>query len=308
MLPIFPQFKLLELSDRESIQKITNLYPPYSDFNFTSLWSWDVQNAIKVSILNDNLVIRMTDYLNGEPFFSYLGTKKVNSTVKQLLNFAISQGVEPCLKLVPEVSVKGLNPKVFIISEERDHFDYIYEIKKVSGFIGSEYSKHRRLSRHFEKNNTSVRILDLTNPDERKLIYQIIEAWADDPKVSSNNDESLEEDFKNEFMAIDRLFASPPEFLTSLTCLCLFLNEEPVGFIINEKVGNRYGIAHFGKARNTHKGINPHLFQQNALTFLDIGLHYWNDQQDLGLPGLRYSKTSYRPKHFLKKYSLRYQE
>ena len=38
MIPEFPEFKKLELSNKEEIEKITQKFPPYSDFNFVSMW------------------------------------------------------------------------------------------------------------------------------------------------------------------------------------------------------------------------------------------------------------------------------
>lgn len=73
MIPEFPKFKHIELIDKEEIEQITHKYPPYSDFNFVSMWSWDIKGEIRISKLNNNLVVRFTDYLSGNPFFSFLG-------------------------------------------------------------------------------------------------------------------------------------------------------------------------------------------------------------------------------------------
>ncbi len=35
MLPQFPQFKPLELTDKEDIENFTKNFPPYSDFSFS---------------------------------------------------------------------------------------------------------------------------------------------------------------------------------------------------------------------------------------------------------------------------------
>lgn len=41
MIPKFPEFKKLELSNKEEIENFTSKFPPYSDFNFVSMWCWD---------------------------------------------------------------------------------------------------------------------------------------------------------------------------------------------------------------------------------------------------------------------------
>lgn len=305
MLPQFPKFKKLEITDRKDIEKITSQYPPYSDFNFLSLWAWDIKGVMRVSQLHGNFVVKFTDYLTSEPFFSFLGNNKVNETADALLTLSYAIGIQERLKYVPEIAVRELSKDLFHIEEERDHFDYIYDIKKVSEYLGSEYKKHRSLVKHFEGNDYEVKILNLMSSDNRKDISNLVKVWSKDKQQGSKEDT---EDFENELLAFARLFKSPAEILSNLVCLGVFVDGKMSGFIINEKIDSNYFVAHFGKAKNEYKGINHHIVQRNAKVFLDLGANYWNDQQDLGLPGLRSSKSSYRPAHFLKKYSLSFKK
>ena len=88
MIPKFPNFKKLELTDKKEVEKITFKFPPYSDFNFTNMWSWNLKNEMGLSILNDNLVVKFIDYVNGQPFLSFLGDNLVNETVRELIIFS----------------------------------------------------------------------------------------------------------------------------------------------------------------------------------------------------------------------------
>ncbi len=106
MLPEFPNFKKLELTDKEDVEKITSKFPPYSDFNFISMWSWDTKGEMRISQLNNNFVVRFTDYLTGEPFYSFLGDNKVNETAEALLELSKKEKVMPKLQLLPEESIK----------------------------------------------------------------------------------------------------------------------------------------------------------------------------------------------------------
>ena len=73
MIPKFPQFKKIELSDRVDVEAHTSLFEPYSDFEFTCLWTWDMKGERMISELNNNLVVRFTDYNTHNPFLSFLG-------------------------------------------------------------------------------------------------------------------------------------------------------------------------------------------------------------------------------------------
>src|SRR3989344_6982684 len=135
-LPEFPKFKPLELSDKQDIEKITNKFPPYSDFNFVSMWSWDIKDEMRVSQFYGNLVVRFTDYLTGVPFYSFLGDNKVNETAEALLKLSKNEGLKPELRLVPESSINRLHNQQFNILEDRDHFDYILDNDKIQRHQG----------------------------------------------------------------------------------------------------------------------------------------------------------------------------
>src|SRR5438045_3776660 len=125
MIPEFPQFKKLELSDKKNVEKFTSKFPPYSDFNFVSMWSWDIKEEMRISQMHGNLIVRFTDYTTGEPFYSFLGNTKVNETAEALLELSKKEGLPIQLKLIPEDSIKDLDLKKFKIAEDRDNFDYI---------------------------------------------------------------------------------------------------------------------------------------------------------------------------------------
>ena len=69
---------------QEEIEKITSDFPPYSDFNFVSLWCWNLTNKTQLSLLNDNLVIRMEDYTTADIFYMFIGQSKIKNTIEIL--------------------------------------------------------------------------------------------------------------------------------------------------------------------------------------------------------------------------------
>src|SRR6185369_3066931 len=103
MIPQFPKFKPIELSDKEEVEGFNDKFPPYSDFNFISRWSWNLKGEMKLSILNENLVVHFTDYLSGDSFYSFLGDKKVDETASALLDFSVKKKFRSKLHLIPEV-------------------------------------------------------------------------------------------------------------------------------------------------------------------------------------------------------------
>ena len=135
MIPEFPQFKSLELSDKKDVEKFTVQFLPYSDFNFSNIWIWDLKKEMKLSILNNNLVVRFTDYLSGKPFLSFLGKNMVNETAKDLIIFSENKYKTDTLKFIPETVIKFLDKTKFEIIPDVDSHDYIYNLSKVSFII-----------------------------------------------------------------------------------------------------------------------------------------------------------------------------
>ncbi len=309
MLPEFPKFKGIELTDKEDVEKITRQYPPYSDFNFVSMWSWDIKGEMLISQLYGNLVVRFTDYLTGEPFYSFLGNNKASETTKALLELSKDEGLKPLLRFVPEDSIKNIDNKRFKIEEDRDHFDYVFSHKNIALYEGSEYKRQRNKVRRFENNHKhEILTLNLTDKNNQKLILDLVESWVNSKNGGDDSDEDYlaAEDLENELIAFKKVMAAPTEFLSSLICFSLFIDGVLTGFMINEKISKDYSLAHFGKADVKYNGIYQFLMKQNSKVFLDLGINYMNHEQDLGVEKLRYAKMRFRPALFLKKYLVRY--
>ena len=151
MIPEFPQFKSLELSDRKDVEEITKKHPPYSAFNFTNFWAWDIRKDRKISKLNGNLVTLSTDYLTVEPFLSFLGTHKCEDTVLQLLHFAKKSKISPKLRFITEESVQHLNSNNIEIKEDRGSFDYLFSTFELSKLRGIKFKEERHLADRFSK-------------------------------------------------------------------------------------------------------------------------------------------------------------
>ena len=108
MIPSFPSFKRLELSDRPEVEALLQPHPPYSDFNFASLWCYDTRGLSRLSMLHGNLVVQISDYLTGEPALSFLGVQRVADTAGALLDHAAKHQLCPTLRLVPEMAAAPL--------------------------------------------------------------------------------------------------------------------------------------------------------------------------------------------------------
>ncbi len=297
MLPKFPQFKKLELADRAEIERLTSDKPPYSDFNFTSLWSWNIKEEIMVSELNDDLLIRFTDYITGDPFYSFIGKSQVENLSETLINLAINEGINPMLKLIPEVVIGEIDRDKFDIVEDPDNFDYVLSVERILPHDGSErrLSTRRRLINEFrERKDFEVVDLDLNHHDVRESIMKVFEIWENELNIDKESISHLK-------LALERLFQL--EHLDKFIAFGLYLNKILVGYSINEPMTHGYMLGHFQQANiNVFGAIYALLMQEAAIRASHLGIKHINIEQDLGIEGLRSWKSSYSPEFFLKKY------
>jgi len=299
MLPSFPQFKSLEFSDKSDIENITSQHPPYSDFNFTSMLVWNVKGSMRVSEINRNLVVCFEDYMTGEPFYSFLGTNKIEDTADKLLALSKKEGLRPFLKLIPEEAAIELSKEKYLIVEDRDNFDYVYATQDLVEYPGPDYSMKRRMVRSFWKNypDAIVRTFGAEELLKEEKVLGLYERW-----VKNKTIEEKEVDAFNETAALKRFFSSGMPYEDFLE-IGIFHGEKLIGFSLVEFLHSDHIISHFLKADTDYVGVYPCLLQEGKkIAFLRKKKSFFNFEQDLGIPGLRKSKMLFRQKHFLKKF------
>lgn len=295
MISTYPQFSKLDLSQQEEVSRFTGKFEPYSDFNFTSLFSWDTDQSAEVALLHGNLVIRLPDYLDGHPVYSVLGDQQIDESVAVLLQATGK------LEMVPEVIIAALQDKAtYRITEDEDNFDYIYEVSHLSELAGSKFKKKRNKANVFVKAHEdyelAVRVVTEVDEQYAAKLKQVDRQWA---ALSSQ----AQGDILSERKALDRILDNAAAFNLMITEVAV--DGEIKAFSINERLDGQYAICHFEKALSTHhEHLNTFLTIEVARKLHAAGCTFMNWEQDLGLEGLRRSKRSYQPVKMLKKYTI----
>ncbi len=294
MIPTYPNFKKLELSDKKEIELHTEKFPPYSDFEFVSLWSWDVKEEVEVCWLNDNLVVKFTDYVMGSPFYSFLGTSRVNETCEQLLSLSSLRGYGSALGLVPHVSIEGLSGDVFAIYESREHFDYMYDIESHVTLAGGKLKARRNFLNGFLKLYPHYEAvhLDLSQAGDRAQVLDLCHRWEQHKGYS----------IPNENAAHHRFLSGASQF--KYTAVGIRLDDKLIAYCSTIMLPNGNANALFEKVDIDYHGVHALLRSEVAKDLNSRSHRYLNYEQDLGIESLRKSKMAYVPDHFLKKYSV----
>lgn len=296
MIPSFPKFKKLELADQAEIQKITDDFPPYSDFNFISMYSWDTEKTKLISVLNGNLVVVFNDYITNARFLSFIGKNKVDDTMQTLFDFSQRNYGKKLLQLIPEVTVDAAVLQEHKGVLDKDSADYIYSVSNLANMQQWESGNtHKKNINRFLVKYPNVQVEHATVASVKKEPYlAFFKKWSDNKSI-----EDLYE--LNEFKAFQRIFNFKDD---SLRIVSVFIDDVLVGFTMYEIMSELYATAHFSKTDTTHSYIIDFLIWQEAKELQKIGITYYNFEQDLGIAGLRRFKESFKPEFFLNKFTL----
>lgn len=296
----FPEFSKLDLSHKTVLRQIANNFPSYSDFNFVSLFTWDNDDAISLSDLRGNLVIKFSDYSSGEIFLSFLGDNDIERTIDDLLLYCAKNKIDQVLKLVGQSVIEAIPPHLrhkYTIHEDRDNHDYILS----SGLLADEANYHpkKRTKFHsFERNygdRALTTSLDLTDTNVCKQIEVLLSEWQ---RVRNREDADVE----REFSAIRRSLHHAQHL--DIEALGTYVEGRLIAFTIFEIVNGKTAMLHYGKSNTEFLGSNEIHQMRLAKHLHERGIETMNNEQDLGVPGLRDSKMNSKPIDFLRKYTI----
>jgi hypothetical protein len=297
-IPDFPSFKPLELGDQFEIEQWVKRFPPYSDFNFVSLWSWNTTAQFEIAWLNQNLVVLFNDYTTGERFLSFIGTNEVDRTADALLDFAVAHDIAPELRLLPEATARAMTPRPgIVLAPAPEHDDYVLSTASWSALDGKAFrNKRNEISRLIREHAPVCRQIDLSDPEIRRGVMDVFGRWVVHKKLAGRSDTTIES------VAVRRVFSlhRPGDLLA----FGVFVDGRLVAYSINERLGDGYAMGHHWKADPAYCSAYPYMLRETCRTLACEGTAYLNIQQDLGDPGLALAKKLYHPVRRLHKYRL----
>lgn len=304
MIPSFPEFQGLEAIDRSDYERVVSRFPPYSDFNFVSLWTWNLSGTTAASMLGDNLVIRADDYLTSRPYLSLLGRDDVESAVEQLMVHSEAAEGLGGLKRVPEVSVASMNGSIglrFSAREDPANSDYVLRVSDLIEMPGGRFESRRRGVRRFRERHPehTVCALSLESPVAREEIEGLLERWWT-PRAPSKGSARRDGDALRRCLELS--------LASELVTVGVRVEGTLVGFTVNEVVHDDFFMAHYVRTLSGYRGLSELLEHETAKVMGALGCRWMNYQEDLGIPGLRAWKSSWGPVDFLRKYDLTWVE
>lgn len=300
MIPDFPEFKKVEMSDKEIIDSYAIKYGGYSDFVFSNVWTWDLESKCKISKLNNNLVFWFTDYYSNESFLSFMGDKKVQKTAVTLLKFSEEQNISNFLSYIPEHIANKLSADpAFLILEKRDNFDYVYGIENMSKYEGGDFKSKRILYNRFLRENSNVAFKE-ESLDKPEIQFEL-------RKIMQKSKRCKEGDAKCYYLDLEaKVFERTLKIQSELNLIltCTYVDNTMVSFSLDELLEEAMCLSHIFKVDYSYKGLYEYHNAELAKFLLQKKMTRWNWVEDLGISNLRKSKMSYRPELLLKTYNV----
>lgn len=186
----------------------------------------------------------------------------------------------------------SLYPGKFSYEEDRNAFDYLYEIETLTELKGKKYqAKRNHINRFLEAwPNWHTEVITQDNLD---VCRDLMEKWCRDHDADGDK------------RALDKAFAHYDEL--EFEGIILYAEDGyPVGFSMGNRISRDTFDVNFEKAFADVQGAYP-LVNREFASYIHQqhpDIRYLNREDDMGIEGLRKAKESYHP-IFLEKYIAR---
>lgn len=303
MFALFPTFTPLSLEDKEEYNRFVADFPPYSDLSFITLhiW-WNLDEKLRVSLLNDNLIISYDlPFDEANSGYSLVGKHAIDESIETIFDQLRHENKPVKLVHVPEFVAKAIKkPEKFELTEEQDYNEYILDSHAMAKLEGGEHGRTRRkvgrFLREVEGRKIETKALDLDSEESKDQIFQAIKHW-NNLYPNANDPENTEH------QAITKTLTHASTL--GIRGMGLYIDEELYAVILYHKpASGQHYIVHHHKANYSVPRIVDYTTQQIANQALEENVPFINLEMDLGIAGLREHKQGLKPVDFFRKFTI----
>jgi len=288
-------FKPVELDAKNFFDEHYLKYiPNHSDNVFTTMISWMDYANYEYLFYNDSLCIKTTvdDIIQ---FRMPIG-KKSKELFDSLLQIAQKENLEYPFGLIENDGKKWVKENYpesnFIPTPE--YFDYVYLSSDLASLSGSKYAKIRNRLNKFEKNyDFEIEKVSDVNSSEIKQFLKRWCIWRDCEK-----DPLLKYERRAINYSIDNFID------LGLSGITVIVDGRIEAISIYEAMNSDTIVVHFEKGSVDFDGIYK-LVNNETAKLVEKEFSFINRESDMGNPGLKKSKISYRPHHMVEVHKMK---
>lgn len=286
-LPSFPEFKPLELEDRDIVQGFFDRHPfESSEYSFGNNFIWRKYDHPRWTVLAGNLCLVFDPPGDSSYALAPVGASDLSKTIGTLLD------VVPRLVRVP-ASVARAYADGLLCTSDPDKFDYVYATEDLALLQGKKYDGKRNRIRKFEREHASWRYVPV---DEGRLedCRKLFEEWFAEKDESAPTAAAQKSAIQEALTHFRHL---------GLSGGAIEIDGRLAALSIGEPLTKDTAVIHIEIVSPCCEGLAQIMnreFVRNA--FREFA--FINREEDLGIPGLRRAKASYHPHHLVEKFRL----
>ncbi len=290
------EFKPFNLEDKDFICKYLRSENSRSaDYNFGNNFMWADRYNQRYAAKGDRLIISV-DYKGRQMFSFPIGSGAIEPAIEEIRALSgtrrmVIRGVTDEHKALLEDAY----PYLFDFEPDRDSYDYIYTVEKMSTFSGKKLHAKRNHCNRFERENEWD--FQLLTKELVPECMAMLKEWT--AERGGEDDDGI----KDEHSAILRGMLNYEKL--GLLGGVLRSSGKVVGFTIGERSSADTFNVHFEKAYMGIHGAYPMVAREMARKVAELmpKVRYLNREEDMGLENLRKAKYDYFPEFLLAKYT-----
>jgi uncharacterized protein len=297
MIPQFPEFKPIEIGDKDVFRTYIQTYQPdTSEINFSNLFIWRHHYGFMWSTYDQWLLITGANAGSGVQALPPIGPSPRIDVMRTLCEWiGKTQSIpNPHIdradaRLAEELKDSGL----FVVEPCREHFDYVYRTTDLIALAGKGYRQKRNHLNHLFR--TYPIVYKPMDESDIPACIAIADQWCKARRCS--DDLNLAGEWEATREAIENFRALETEGGV------IIINGQVEAFTIGEQLNRDTAVVHIEKANMEIRGLYAVVNQQFCeKQWKDMP--WINREQDLGEPGLRKAKLSYNPDRLVEKFRI----
>ncbi len=290
----FADFKPVSLNDRDLFREHYRQFPQvHSDNTFANMVCWNHYADYRFCETDGAIVLSST--IDGVTSFRMPIGRRNPDLIGDVIEIALREGGELPLRVLDPINeawIRELYPDL-PLHPNRDFFDYIYRTEDLAELSGKDYATIRRQVNRFGREHTYT--IEEISEENINDVWEFLVIWCEWRDCDSKPILTYEKE------AI--LFAVNNFFAIGLTGYVIRIGGTIGAISVVGPVNREMAVVHFEKALpDTYRDIYKVITTGTAAALRDR-YRYVNRECDMGVPGLRESKTRYHPAYMVEVYS-----
>ncbi|HML36476.1 MAG TPA: phosphatidylglycerol lysyltransferase domain-containing protein [Bacillota bacterium] len=277
-----------------------------SGISFTSLYMWRNINNFSWKIIGDYLCIAGLSHLETdkeEPFLfppltktGAYDLKSLNETIKEAKRIFEEKGYIFSIRLMPFNMmdiIEAACPGELRFFDDRPNYDYLYRLQDLVELKGRDYHSKKNHLNYF-LNHYKYEYVTMTSAMAGKAM-QFIREFNARKNIPEHEMELLRMEERAMVDVFNNLEAVG--YLSS----AILIDGKIEALCVAGKINKNTVDVHVEKANTDYRGLYQ-LINNEFCKHMEPGIKYVNREEDMGIPGLRKAKLSYKPVKLVESY------